>query len=304
MRVRLVFFIMALAWLLCRPEPCFSQQGFRYVDVAPFAGGFAVLDSAGVVRLCSEDGVSGDTLAFSPGGGKALSLASVQDALVAAGDSALVCLLDGRYTDMRYPGGRIAGICGFRGAVAAVSTDGTVYFWDSPFSVPKRVPFVAKGLPVGISGGSELCCALTDSSELVIVDASLHAEVFGFNENYSAYYGSVELTCAAAGAGSLCAAGTDASGEPVAYVSSKGKVWSERPLEYTLGGRPHVLRALPVAAAYNAYSDEFVLVCDDGTLFHLPACSHCNYPEFPSSGRLARIAFNGERYLAVGDSLY
>ena len=114
----------------------------------------------------------------------------------------------------------------------------------------------------------------------------------------------MELICAAAGAGSLCVAGKDASGEPVAYVSSKGKVWSERPLEYTLSGRPHVLRALPVAAAYNAYSDEFVLVCDDGTLFHLPACSHCNYPEFPSSGRLARIAFNGERYLAVGDSLY
>lgn len=302
-----VLMVMALALVLSGPEPCLSGQGAlpRYVDAVPYRDGFAVLRSDGTVELAGGNppACRGKVDFGLDGGVKFIS--RVQDALVAGSDSSMVCLLDGRLIAMKLPSGASARLAAdFGGAVIAAGGENCAYFWDSPYSKPRRLPFSARGECVGLSGSDWLCCALTDSSELVLFSPDLRASVFDFNSSYEEYYGHVSLNCVAVGASSVCVAGTDSLGRPVAYISSKGSVWSQRPLEYTMDGRPMRLESAPVAAEYNEAADEFVLVCADGTLFHLPSCSHCNYPEYPDSGRLVCIAFNGDEYLAAGDSLY
>lgn len=303
----IIFFGLALVPVFSGPEPCLSDscETTRYVDVTAYRDVFAVLRSDGMVELA--DGHSSaviDTLDMGLQCSAKFVL-SVQDALIAGSDNTMICLLDGDTVSMKLPAGAM--VCdaeAFAGAVLAVGGEDCAYYWDSPFSTARRLPFSAKGKCVDLSGADWLCCALTDCSELVMFNASLRASVFDFNGEYSRYYGQVSLKCVAVGSESVCVAGTGADGRPVAFMSSKGSVWSERPLEYTLNGRPMALEAEPVAVAYNEAADEFVLLCSDGTLFHLPSCSHCNYPEFTDSCRPVCLAFNGDSYLVAGDSLY
>ena len=59
-----------------------------------------------------------------------------------------------------------------------------------------------------------------------------------------------------------------------------------------------------ITAAYREYDDCYVILCEEGVIFHLPACSHCNYPIFSNSGRLTSMAFNGKSFMAVGEAIY
>ena len=72
-------------------------------------------------------------------------------------------------------------------------------------------------------------------------------------------------------------------GSPAAFTSSKGTVWSERELNYKVDGVWHAFKKVPHRITYEELSDNFVLHCEDGTEFHLPACSHCNYVVEPST---------------------
>src|SRR5574344_27721 len=65
--------------------------------------------------------------------------------------------------------------------------------------------------------------------------------------------------------------------QPVVYYSTSGSVWSKRDMEYrTAGGGTSVLDKKPLSIHYDQAGDQMIIICEDGYVFFMPACSHCN----------------------------
>lgn len=205
---------------------------------------------------------------------------NVHDAVIVATDTSIVCLMDGKEIAMDLPDGmRIRGLDSFGDGVIAIAEGGCILFWDSPFDKARRRDYGTEGEFIGIDAWENTCYAISDSSEIISLDLALQGKVFDFNTNYSEYYGKINAISIAAGPSAVCMAGTREDGYPAVFISSKGSVWSERELNYSVNGQMHMFDTIPYEVIYEEASDSFVLICDEGIRFHLPSCSHCNYIE-------------------------
>lgn len=208
----------------------------------------------------------------------------VHDAIVTATDSSIVCVMDGEEIDMDLPEGiRLRGIDVFGDGVIAVAEGGHILFWDSPFDKARRVRFEIEGEFISIDTKDDRCFAISDNSEILSLNLALQGKIFDFNANYSEYYGKIRLIDIAVGPTAIFVAAVREDGSPAAFTSSKGTVWSERDLDYAINGKWYMFKKVPHRITYEELSDSFALHCEDGTEFHLPACSHCNYVIEPTS---------------------
>ena len=202
----------------------------------------------------------------------------VHDAEIIGTETSLICRMDGEEITMDLPEGtELRGIEAFGDGVIAIARGKQILFWDSPFDKARKILIETKGELTGIDAGSEMCYAVSDSSEIISINRALIGKVFDFNCQYSEYYGKVRLIDIAAGPASVCVAAIKEDGKPTSYTSSRGTVWSERELNYSVNGRWYIFEKVPHSITYEELSDSFVLICDDGDAFHLPSCSHCNY---------------------------
>lgn len=202
----------------------------------------------------------------------------VHDAEIIATATSMVCLMGGEEIRMDLPEGTVLrGIEAFGDGVIAIARGKQVLFWDSPFDKARRIRLDMKGEFIGMDAGTEMCHAVSDSSEIISINRALIGKVFDFNGQYDEYYGKIRLIDIAAGPASLCVAAVKEDGKPTAYTSTKGTVWSERELNYAINGRWYMFEKVPHSITYEELSDSFVLICEDGDAFHLPSCSHCNY---------------------------
>ena len=232
-------------------------------------------------------------------------MCSVSDALVIAGETSLSCLLDGRWLPMDVPeSSRITCLTAFYGGVMAASEDGKLLFWGSPFDKAQIIKTEVSGRFIDMDSFADRCYAVTDRSEIVSIGLGLQPSTFDFNAYYSGYYGEIDIVSVAAGATSVCITGNRGDESPAAFISSNGNVWSERTFDYLESGSQKYMDKKTITAAYREYDDCYVILCEEGVIFHLPACSHCNYPIFSNSGRLTSLAFNGKSFMAVGETIY
>lgn len=202
----------------------------------------------------------------------------VHDAEIIGTSTSLVCRMDGEEISMDLPEGTVLyGIEAFGDGVIAIARGKQVLYWDSPFDKARKIRIEAKGELTDIDAGTEMCYAVSDSSEIISISRALIGKVFDFNGQYEDYYGKIRLIDIAAGPASLCVAAIKEDGKPTAYTSTKGTVWSERELNYAINGRWYMFEKVPHSIDYEELSDSFVLICEDGDAFHLPSCSHCNY---------------------------
>ena len=202
----------------------------------------------------------------------------VHDAEIIGTETSLICRMDGEDIIMDLPEGIILrGIEGFGDGVIAIAQDKQILFWDSPFDKARKIRIETKGELIGIDAGTEICYTVSDSSEIISINRALIGKVFDFNGQYEEYYGKVHLVGIAVGPASVCIAAIKEDGKPTAYTSSKGTVWSERELNYSVNGKWFIFEKVPHRITYEELSDSFVLICEDGDAFHLPSCSHCNY---------------------------
>lgn len=298
----LTIIMIALAGSDVRSEP--SVYGPVYLDVEAYEDGFVVLDADGILHFYDLE--SRETSSLKPEGiGKSAFICTVTDALIAADETSVSCYLDDKWISMPVPEDiRITGITDFYEGVIATAGEGKLLFWSSPFDNARIVTTGVKGEFIGIDSFGDRCHAATDSSETIVIDLALRTRTFDFNGCYSDYYGDIDIVSIASGSTSVCITGTRADGSPATFISSDGNVWSERSMDYLEGGSMLHLDKKPITAAYREYDDCYVLLCEGGVIFHLPACSHCNYPIFSSSEKLNSIAFNGRSFMAVGDSIY
>ena len=203
---------------------------------------------------------------------------AVNDAVITATDTTMVCSIGGEEIAMDLPAGtRVRGIDAFGEGIIAITEGKTILYWDSPFDKARRRHMDIKGELVRLDAGKETCHAVTDSSEIVSIDLALHGKVFDFNSNYSDYYGKVRIIDIAGSPTAIFIAVELEDGRPGAFTSTRGTVWSQRELDYSVNGVWHRFEKVPHSISYEELSDSFVLHCDESLEFHLPACSHCNY---------------------------
>ena len=203
---------------------------------------------------------------------------AVNDAVITATDTTMVCRIGGEEIAMDLPAGtRLRGIDAFGEGIIAITEGKTILYWDSPFDKARRRHMDIKGELVRLDAGKETCHAVTDSSEIVSIDLALQGKVFDFNSNYSDYYGTVRIIDIAGSPTAIFIAVELEDGRPGAFTSTRGTVWSQRELDYSVNGVWHRFEKVPHSISYEELSDSFVLHCDEGLEFHLPACSHCNY---------------------------
>jgi len=132
----------------------------------------------------------------------------------------------------------------------------------------------AGGVTVGLNSEGVIYTTRDGGKTWVTVD---------FNKDYKGYYREVTLTCVCTSGKSICVAGVYDDGRPVSFFSTRGSVWNERELTYKHNGEMLQLWAHPKSARYEADVDRFVLDCEEGVLFFLPNCSHCNSIGFKNS---------------------
>ena len=259
-----------LYWILVSLAGLIPRSEIFYVDAVEYRDGFAALTDCGTVEFLDSAGVKHSEY----------KLVSPDDAVRLSILDGVLCAL---YSD------RLVGLL--------ETSSGS---WEEvDLDLPKSFEYI------DFACLGERCYALDSSSRILRLDDEFRAEILDFNELYSAYYGPVQLTALAVSPDAVCVAGVEeGSGRAVAFVSEKGSVWSRRELDYTLDGSRYVLENQVLSACYSTARNAFVLGCSGGVIFYLPACSHCNYPEYTRSGDVRGIAFNGETYIAVGEGIY
>lgn len=282
----------------------YSAYGQIYIDAEAYEDGFAVLGNDGDIHLYDKD--SRHISSIRPEGmSNARYMCTVADAVVIADKTSMSCFLDGKWIGMPVPGDiAITGIEDFYGGVIATAEEGKLLFWSSPFDNARTVSAGIRGRLRDIDSFGDRCYAVTDSSEVVTADLALRTHVFDFNSCYSDYYGETDIVSVAAGSTSVCIAAIRKDGSPAAFISSGGDVWSERSMDYLDGESRMMFDRKPYCVTYREYDDCYVMLCEEGTLFHLPACSHCNYPIFTGSGEMTSMAFNGNAYILAGEGIY
>ena len=300
---RILFIIMiTLIGSQARSESSFYEP--KHIDVEAFEDGFVILDADGTISFHNTTSEQTSTIHLD-GIAKAKYMCVASDAIVIADESSISCLLDERWLQMQTPEGvRLTCIEDFYGGVMAATEGGRLLFWGSPFDKAQILTPKVRGRFIDMDSFEDRCYAVTDRSEIVTIDLGLRTRTFDFNGCYSEYYGDMDIVSIAAGATSVCVTGNRNDDSPAAFISSNGNVWSERSFDYLDGGSQKYMDKKTITAAYREYDDCYVILCEDGVIFHLPACSHCNYPIFSDSGLLTSIAFNGRSFMAVGETIY
>lgn len=132
------------------------------------------------------------------------------------------------------------------------------------------------GKIVSMSASDHICIAATADGQIYLSTDGLNWKMSDFNAKYAQYYGQITVRCVCASSDGLMMAGVGQKGQPVAFESTQGGVWSERELTYSSGGSIYTLKELPLDLSYDHDHSRFVLTCTDNVLFYLPGCSHCN----------------------------
>ena len=168
--------------------------------------------------------------------------------------------------------------------------------------VASREKLPVRGRLRALAGDRNTLWAVTDAGEIAHRNGAADWTVFDFNAQYTGYYPPMDFRAVAAGGGSVMVAGIGPDGQPAAYTSARGTVWSERPLDYTEEGLPRHFAAVPHSLSYDAPQDRYYLAGAGGALLALPSCSHCNaLIRYPVDTLFARIAGDTKNLLLGSD---
>lgn len=166
------------------------------------------------------------------------------------------------------------------GFIINVSEDGEVVMMNFNGDPSPAFRLALTGNVTGLTANDVICVGVTDKGEIFTSKDGRAWDVTDFNKTYEGYYRKVRFVGVAAGTGSIAVAGITDTNAPAVFISTRGTVWSERPLEYFQGEEQFVLTELPKSITADLERDEFVLECTDDVFFFIPPCSHCNRLEY------------------------
>ena len=156
-----------------------------------------------------------------------------------------------------------------------------------------------------LSSNKTYCYGLTNHGEIFYTSNGTEWNVIDFNETYTGYYQSSTFSKILATQNQVAVVGKNSDGEPVLYFSSKGSVWTERPLIYTdEEGFKAKLNEMPRDIFYDAMHDQYLLLLAQGKLMTIPACSHCHQLYKITDAEIYAISGNDKHIILVGENGY
>jgi hypothetical protein len=156
-----------------------------------------------------------------------------------------------------------------------------------------------------LSSNEAYCYGLTDHGEIFYTSNGTEWNVIDFDEMYIGYYQTCTFSKILVTQNQIAVVGENTDGEPVLYFSSKGSVWTERPLLYTdEDGFKAKLNEVPRDIFYDAMHDQYLLLLAQGKLMTIPACSHCHQLYKITDAEIYAISGNDKHIILVGENGY
>ena len=162
-----------------------------------------------------------------------------------------------------------------------------------------------EGNILSLSSDETFCYGVTDRGEIFHSSDGESWTVIDFNEMYKGYYPSCTFNKILVTQKQIAVVGKNTDGEPVLYLSSKGNVWTDRPLIYTdEEGFKAKLNEVPRDMVYDALHDQYLLLLAPGRLMTIPSCSHCHQLYKITDAVIHAISGNDKNIILVGENDY
>lgn len=188
----------------------------------------------------------------------------------------------------------------FRGKIIAGSDHGEIISGDEKGHF-KKIRLALKGNIVSVSARNSQCYGVTNEGEIIHSVDGITWDITDFNKVYSGYYKPCYFTKVLVTENRVAIAGSNNDGSPALMFSNQGKVWTERPLNYTdEEGEKGFLTEIPCDIMYDELRDYFYLACNKGKLMQLPSCAQCNKLASVSIEDLEAISSDDNIMMIVG----
>jgi len=164
----------------------------------------------------------------------------------------------------------------FKGKIIAGSDHGEIISVDEK-GYFRTTRLALKGNIVSVSARLSECFGVTDEGEIIHTFDGINWDITNFNQVYSGYYKPCYFTKVLVTENRIAITGSHNDDSPVLLFSNQGRVWTERPLNYTDDkGEKGFLAEIPNDIMYDESGDNFFLVCSNGKAIQLPSCTQCN----------------------------
>lgn len=284
-----------------------NSTGWKgYTDVTKYKDGFLAAGSDGRIDKISTSGkiIQSEKIP----GAELNCILVVDQQIIAAGAKGKIFIISGNWKVNEINSesdNNINSLTFFKGMVIAGTDNGEILILKND-GLFKKINLNLKGNIVSVSSEKSRSFGVTDEGEIINTTDGINWNIIDFNNFYSGYYKPCKFTTVLVTENQIAVAGKQDDGAPVMYLSTRGKVWAERSLNYTdEHGNMSFLSEIPYDMFYDLAIDQFVLVCSKGKLMTIPSCSHCNaLMELPTQNDLKSITANGQKIMIVGENFY
>lgn len=282
-----------------------KQAHAGYTAIVSYGNGFLASSTDGGITWISNSGeiVKSEKIQNE----KLNCLAKSNQIIVVAGEKGSIQISDDDTNFRKVDSGtdqNINAIILFNEKFIAGADHGEVLVGDENYTF-RKIQLDLKGNIVSLSAFNTNCYGVTDQGEIIHTRDGLNWTILDFNKVYDGYYQSCNFTSVIVNQYQVAVAGRHLDGSPALLLSSKGNVWTERPLNYTNEqGFMAFLDEIPNSLFYDSLGDQFVLVCNNGKLMTIPGCSHCNQLMEFSTNNLTGISGNETTILLVGTNYF
>jgi hypothetical protein len=283
-------------------NPGKSQLNYR--DVISTDGAYIAVTRGGRIDRISENGAIIQSRQMKTEELKSILVSNRQ--LIVAGTHGAIYEIENSASEPKYIGtiDSVHCLVSFRDLIIGGCNKGKLQI-RSTGDQKKEIRLDLKGNIVSLSSGTTECYGVTDEGEIIHSDDGKNWTLFDFNAVYKGYYSSAVFKEVLVTPKQIAVVGKNAEGAPVLFFSSKGNVWTQRPLNYTdEEGYYTPLEEIPKDIAYDSLNDQFILLCSEGRLLTIPSCAHCNrIYEIPGKN-LTAISGNEHAVIVVGENGY
>lgn len=234
-------------------------------------------------------------------------IVSDNELVIAAGDSGTILISrdgSGFRKVESITGNNINSVAVFNKTIIAGADKGELVLGNAEGRFRKTCPGV-RGNIVSVSAGRSDCYAVTDEGEIIRSGDGIDWEVTDLNQVYSGYYQPGHFTKVMVTEDRIAVTGFRNDGSPFLMLSARGKVWTDRALNYTDDeDNEGILGDLPNDIFYAEAEDLFFIACNNGRLMELSSCPHCNKLAVISGEDLTGISAVGNTLMIVGDNFF
>jgi hypothetical protein len=273
-----------------------------YSDIVLFRNKFIAVGTDGRIDCISK---SGERVSVKTSGSINFNCAfSNNEVIIAAGNNGTILYSsDGEnfYRAESGTGKNINGITSKDGVILAGADGGTILS-SKDGKLWNIITTEIKGNIISLSFNNSFFIGVTDAGEIIKSSDGIKWEIQDYNKEYGGYNMHANFNKILAALNGIAIIGTHNDGSPCILFSSLGNVWAERiPIYHDDQGNVTVLTKEPNGITYNPDKDEFVLACDDGGIFVMPACAKCNEYEKISDYDLKAIIYTNNFLLIAGE---